>query len=537
MFDGDFNVLLTQIVDSKVDNYVQSEDGTIMRAPGNITVRDLLNSSFQKVMERAAANGDVISLPQKAPGTSLIDQLTEQYPLLQIAVPVLEEQLENEDYIPSVVFLPGEFDEQLTEYLPAVKGDREYAMTAKTEPDSACVVISMNERVRLLDKAPEEPDALTPSAPQNLAAQSTAIGIKLTWIKPTSGTITGYVIFRKGVGEADYSLIQSIYGEDNLHFEDTDVKPQLNYSYYAKAFYEEEDDYPYYIIKGETVVRFMSRVPGQIHYSLPSNYVTANSPALATPGGIKLVYSNARQLDLEWDAQTAYANEYEVWRKSSKVGDSNWKSYTTTAGSYNFFEENGLDAGIYYCYKVRAKTSNGNYSAFSNSIGSSASERNIETPFKLTYLKFKDEAALKMVEPWCKGAPELWLTVAKGDATNSQKVKTIRYEPSSRNASFQNWNYANKIILDNWNPNRDGAVFTFEWFEEDVYFGTYTFEISTSYQNKFSDTETLNVGTKLSITVGYEDDKIGSSIVTWWNPKNTKFNASAFGSEFYWYIE
>jgi len=462
--------------------------------------------------------------------------IVEKYPLIQIAIPVEYEEWDGQEGLP-VVYIQYEFRDGETPYVYGYdKAGKFCEVDAIEGPNFPVAVISMNERTRLLAKAPEEPDELTPSAPRELAAQSTAIGIKLTWLKPTSGTITGYAIFRKGVGEANYSLIQSIYGEDNLHYEDIDIKPQLNYSYYAKAFYEEEDDYPDYIVQGNPfVLGHIFHVPGQRHYSPPSNYVTGNSPALAMPGGIKLVHGNAGELDLEWDSQTAYANEYEIWRKSTT--NTTLTLQGTTPGNFNFFTQSGLSAGVYYNYRVRAKTLNGNYSAWSNSIGTSVSERNLETPFKLTYLKFKDEAALKKVEPWVKGAPELWLIAAKGDAANAQKVKEIRYKPSSRKACYESWAYANKIILNNWNPNRDGNVFTFEWIEEDCYWGTYTLKITTSYEEKLSDTQTFKAGAELSITVGKEDDKMGSSLVTWWNPKSTKFNVSAFGSEFYWYIE
>ena len=39
-FDGDFNVLLTKIVERKVENYQLNTNGIVMRVAGNVSVRD-----------------------------------------------------------------------------------------------------------------------------------------------------------------------------------------------------------------------------------------------------------------------------------------------------------------------------------------------------------------------------------------------------------------------------------------------------------------------------------------------------------------
>lgn len=127
-FDGDFNVLLTKIVERKVENYQLNTNGIVMRVAGNVSVRDLLNSSFLKAQEKAKKkDSHSFSERKKTSAFSVVDQLTQQYPDLQIAVPFLEEQLEDENYVPPVVFLPEEYDEQTTEYLPAINADGEYA--------------------------------------------------------------------------------------------------------------------------------------------------------------------------------------------------------------------------------------------------------------------------------------------------------------------------------------------------------------------------------------------------------------------------
>ncbi|MDR0830119.1 MAG: hypothetical protein LBN95_08425 [Prevotellaceae bacterium] len=488
MFDGDYNVLISQLV---------------------------VNYNF---VERLFQEQGVE-----------IRQIVEKYPLIQIAIPVNFEKWGGNEGLPTV-YLGADYQENVTEYLYGytVKGER-WKVLEKVEPDFPVVVISENERTKIIAG---DPDELVPSAPQSLAATTTAVGIKLTWLKPTSGTISGYDVYRKGVGEANYSVIYTLHGEDNLHFEDVSISPELNYSYYVTAFYEEIAGR--FRIYNSAPFNLIPRLTNDDkHSSPPSNYVTANSPALAVPAGIRLEHGNAKQLDLEWNMQTAYTNSFEVWRKSTL--DTDYTLQGTTSNVDNFFTQSNLSAGVFYRYKVRAKTLGGSYSGWSQSIATSASERNVETPFKLTMLKFKNKEALKKVESWSRGAPELWLTVVKGDDSNSAtKFKTIRYEPSNREASYSSWNNVNKIILNNWNPNRDGTVFTFVWIEEDANLKGSSMKITASYENKLDENQTIKLGAEVTINFSDLDDRMGNSIITWWNPKSTEFEVYP---DFYWKIE
>lgn len=243
-FDGDFNVLLKQLVDKKVDNYEANGNGAIMRVSGNITVRDLLNSSFQSTQEKQK-EGTVTSAtpkPHRAPEVQLIDYLTEQYPNLQVAVPFLEEQLEDENYIPPVVFLPEEYDEQTTEYLPAIRDDEEYAQSAEIIPDYACIVISQNERIAHIEE-----ENVKPSTPTNLQLSEKAEGVELIWDMPASARSSntlGYKIYRAvGSGLFDSKPYTTVLGYMNTKFVDQNITNNVTYYYQVAAFnnFQESD--------------------------------------------------------------------------------------------------------------------------------------------------------------------------------------------------------------------------------------------------------------------------------------------------------
>ena len=105
MFDGDYDVLLSNIVERQVDT---NECNNVINAPNRIvsnsTVRDLFENAFHtlneknklesvraKQMIKSSNSRQNISAVQ----STLIDELIEEYPNLQISVPVHIEDLED----------------------------------------------------------------------------------------------------------------------------------------------------------------------------------------------------------------------------------------------------------------------------------------------------------------------------------------------------------------------------------------------------------------------------------------------------------
>ncbi|GHT19239.1 hypothetical protein FACS189429_6720 [Bacteroidia bacterium] len=466
-----------------------------------------------------------------------IRQMVEKHPLMQIAIPMSFELWDGGTSLPTV-YLPGDYNEGVTKFITGYdKSGKAVAYEETYEPEFPVAVISQNERVKLISTKSVED--LTPSAPTNLVATKGTMGIYLTWQKPATGEVSGYEVYRKGYGDASFQSVSAFYGQNEIAYFDMQLLPNRDYTYYVKAFYE----VPSFAINtsnGKVVlyvsvfnVFSLNTLLFTRYYSIPSNTASALSPTVPIPSGMKLEHGNSGQLDLEWTGQSSpYVDLYEVWRKSTES-----PTYTlqgTTAGINNFFLQNALSAGVFYRYRVRSKTASGGYSEWSPSIATSASERNVETAFKLTSVKFKDKAAAKKTENW-GGAPELRLKVAKGDNFNNAVIiKTIDYEPASFKKSYSQWNNANKIILNNWNPNRDGTVFTFSWTEVDGNDEDIEVKVSTTYENKLDENTTLKVSGDATYKRDVDDEVMGQSIVTWWNPKSTEFEVDP---GFNWKIE
>lgn len=139
-FDGDYNFLIET---PKNDQIAFNENGRIS------SVR------FGDIMGRESTNA-------RLKNSSFIDSLTAIYPLLQIAIPELEnvgdaETWNSETEIPLVAFLPSDFDESdNTAVIPAYDFEGNYfELSSNEEPDRLTIVISDNERLLALERPTE----------------------------------------------------------------------------------------------------------------------------------------------------------------------------------------------------------------------------------------------------------------------------------------------------------------------------------------------------------------------------------------------
>ena len=439
-FDGDFNVLLTQIADTKVDNYELNENGTIMRAPGNVLVRDLLNSSFQQVKEKAIDKGNVsLSERYKAPGQSLVDRLTEQYPELQIAVPFLEEQLEDENYIPPVVFLPEEYDETATEFLPIIRKDSIYVIPAKVfPPDSACFVISRNERRSIH----EAPNTAPPPAPISLAGQLTDFGIALSWTMPTETTednTYGYKIYRK-IDNGNYNLIYTNISYNNRSYIDGNLEFNKIYYYYVVAY----NDF------GASSAAYCNNGVG---------IVVSTRPNAATAFDVNPIGPNS--VRFRWNFGNSDNNGALKLYKRDYYSEEYKNPFYTAQLPVNGDEYvvNNVPKGAQLEYRIERTTP----------IGTSAPK------YDLLYMPYRDVSKkssvyikrlkfdnVSKIESW-RGAPEYiikgWRT--KKDGTNLTTVEEFSKRIDCTSKKDNTWYNANALVMSDWQPGFDGGT----WYD------------------------------------------------------------------------
>ena len=201
-FDGDYDILLSKVVEREVqyDNPKKATDN-LNRVKSIFTVRDLIEDAFYTLNEKNKLQGTkaiqmikTSNFPQKVYSgqQTLIDNLIEEYPELQISVPVHVEDLEDPSYIPPVAFVTKEAYEGTAEYLVAYKESETVLLDAKNEPENAVVVIGLNERIDdplkpIIDEAPPTP---------NLRGGPTESGIRLFWDIDNINSVNFFRIYK-----------------------------------------------------------------------------------------------------------------------------------------------------------------------------------------------------------------------------------------------------------------------------------------------------------------------------------------------------
>lgn len=241
------------------------------------------------------------------------------------------------------------------------------------------------------------------------------------------------------------------------------------------------------------------------------------------PENLLLTHGTAKSLLLEW-TDVAGESGYEVWRMSGTA----FAKVTQTAANDNNFVDVNLTANQKYWYKVRAITAEG-FSSWSPVMATTASNRSDNEWLKIKRMRFSS-SALKAVEGWVSGAPEIRLRVVQGSEGGATNVFTSgMLEPNRRSDINDAW-WNREITIFAWSTNVYGTVLTFDWREED-WLSKVDFPLTGSYEDKKSG-GTVKVGGTIVIKNDPGDDVIGNTSVMWWQEKSQIYDLSGFQWQF-----
>lgn len=303
---------------------------------------------------------------------------------------------------------------------------------------------------------------------------------------------------------------------------------------------EEEPEQPVIVVsiservdKNGDILAFTNTLSGPYSDLYPNRSNSLGYPTKAdtAPTGCKLSPSGSRSLLFEW--QNVDNQGYAVFRKTT--GDSDFVLCNTTELNYNYFVDNNLTPGQSYYYKVRAILGENHYSPFSYYVGAIASSRDEGERLQVKSIKFADGQALRQVEKWVSGAPELRLRIVKGGENSATIVyDSERFEPKKRSDVVGEWweipdNMS--LYISNWNSSSLGTVLTFDWQEEDQN-GKLTVEIQANYENQFESAGKVSAGGKAQYSTEYGDDHVATVYVTWWD-SNKVYSTGGFSWELY----
>mgnify|MGYP006284485223 CR=1 FL=1 len=480
MIDGDYDVLLKRVINKKVTPHTLLKSGNV-----DYTVKDLLEDFY--------SSSNQIKL--KSASSSIIDELSNKYPYMQIAVPVHAEDWDEENYIPTVTFLPYEYDDATTKTLTGYDSNGNIvAVDVINEPDQPVIVISENERM-IIEQDPDFP--IVPSAPTNLNGSQTETGIRLTWEMPSTTTpsnTTGYYIYRKSSSTASYSRIQTVPGAYNRSFDDNTVEASRSYSYYVRAYYQ-----------GEA--------------SSPSNYITIIAPNYPKPVlSFDAIQHSKNTIELRWENDHS---QYVLETKVSKYVEGVTNGYqffkSFTANEQDYFDHE-VTVGKKVIYKINHVTSLGESNAKYDFVQVPYRDISQKSPVYIKKIKFSDWR----IERWPAGKPEFYITVTNVDAGGKTPFTVqdqIDCQFSSKTSTSQV--FTEKKVID-WKPGFWFDMLTFTAIEYDRSWGKLTLTASVGYNLKDADKKGLQASGAADYEITFEDkgEKCGNSYLNYFdNPE------------------
>jgi len=480
-FDGDYNVLLSQILDISLSDVSLTD---VQLKSGDYSIKDLLEEFYM------APNADSSSLRNVNSNYSFIDDLLEKYPLLQIAMPVHAETWDCET-IPVVTFIPSDFVEGFTKSVIGYTADGDtIAIDAETPPGYPVVVISLNERIeeseisKIIKRSPVAPSTFTGSA--------SSTGILLTW--NYSGNDSDQLILEKNDGNG-YTAIATLTGNQRDYLDNQNIVYGTTYFYRIKA-----TNYEGSIYSNTISVTFINKP------SAPSNFEIVNYK----PGQIFLSWVNT------FSNPTGTVTKIErfipgistEWQNVASL--SIWEnSYYDLNLTYFAYPNNRYQYRIFYDSGARGK-SDASYDVDYNSLRASGE------PLYLTTIYIPN---LGDIESWLQGAPDFFYTVATMNTASESPVKLKDkqfYRPSVRSSHYK----PNIELLGNWDKLFAQSIMSVNLVEDDADGLSSKINIIASVKkavkSKIAGDISVGAGGEVTMEFHAVDKNIGTEFVYYW---------------------
>jgi hypothetical protein len=226
-FDGDYNVLAK--VFEEVDMKEKSQK-----------VKSILTSN-----SKLSTGRKLIKSSSNLSVDSLLDVIKEQIPNLQVSIPVLCEEWNEEEHVPLVAFVPANYQEKTDSFVVAfdTKGNT-YKLSSKIEPNYPVVIVGISERVdrygNLKSQSPILSETISfdklnapPSAPASITlSHGSAKSLILHWSDVNDDN--GYEVWRKSQGQTQFVKIATTNLNHNVYI-NSNLTANTKYSYMVRA--------------------------------------------------------------------------------------------------------------------------------------------------------------------------------------------------------------------------------------------------------------------------------------------------------------
>lgn len=413
-FDGDYDLLLQTAAPIQITPTVDC----VTRSDGSFSIGDMLEQYYPEQTTRSSDK-------------SIIEELTELYPNLQIAVPVHAEEWNPEEFTPKVCFIPSDYVDLKTETIPGYDAEgNPIVIDAINEPDEPVIVIGLSERAGSNvgtggwgdGGSGWNPPVQLP-APE-VSGTYTNNTVVLTWTQSLAlgGSIYEYKIYRADLtGNSEYEVIATVDASVRT-YTDRNVTPNRSYAYKVTGMYG----------------LFMPKDSAPI--VIETNYTKPKPVSNLVVDAIGM-----QRLKIEWENPD---NEFYTTRIERLSGNDNkpYEVVATIDPQENIYLDTDVDPGVRYTYRVRKVDNQGRLSDALQGY-SYATFRNPDAPSKV-YLK-QITCNLNLVEGWPLGKPEFEIKVAGMDEKfqTSELSHGTYVQFASRSGTSQIFN---NVLLHNW---------------------------------------------------------------------------------------
>lgn len=505
-FDGDFDIMLKSLGDKTV-----SDISTTRGLSTTVSIAELFDEFFP--LTRTMSKEDILMA------------LVEQYPLMQISVPFHADSWE-EGYIPTVIFLDEEYQENVTKFVKGydANGD-EVWVDAINPPEVPVIVVGFNERQGLsieeqeglvyaylqqiadksLNKVDSTPrlliDTIASGRPGSgisivaplLSVATTDTHIRLSWTQARLQIqTTGYRIYRKAAGETAFTNIATNLGATNITYYDVNYVSSQHYDYYVEAY----------------------GVMGLQEMKASSNIVSCIAPVRPDPvESFTLTPLNTTRLMLSWVSPTSYIDSMEIHRWNL-LGDDEPSFVTTIVNPHSASDSyvDNIVPGQKYLYELTNRLS-GNYSTSVRDIYY-APYRNVHQTEPIYVQRMGYDCGTDEIEGIFQGSPEFYLTIFNPDedqnVVNAGSSERILFAFDSRTSHSQA--FYNRKIMD-WLPDPDG------WMDKiTIHAAEYDFD---------SDAEsniTLSIGANIKVSDAVTVELANATIEYTFSPRKSDYS-------------
>ncbi len=464
---GDFDVLLKDILHNEVRTIGSNNKSSFL------SVEELLSDNFVSTLNSEKSGS-------KTSAASVIKELSEKYPHLQISVPVNAEQWDSSSNTPVITFLPRNYSDATTATLIGYdQSGQEVMLDAVKEPDYPVIVIGQNERSMMMVEPIGGGETEAPT-PINLTGSETEAGLRLSWSLPAGSNIyfSGYYVYRKSTINNSYEKVATISGAFNRSYDDNQVAPGASYSYYVVSF-------------------------DGMQTSLPSNYITITAPLRPKPVlSFDAIQNALNEIELRWENDNSQFIESTTIQKHVIGVTSDYQSLGTFSADQHHYMDHDLIKGKQVNYQINHVTSLGVSNAKYDFVRVPYRDISEPSPVYIKQIKYSDDR----IERWPAGKPEFIINVANVDVNKSaypvQDGMKFVYDDNDSRTSQE---FSGRKVLD-WDPGYWYDMLTFTVVEYDVSFGTMDITASVGYNKKNALKTGLDVAGKVEYNYEVKDE-------------------------------